>query len=223
MEKQEYVDVRVLWRALFRPRFEELRRAGCALRSRAGACGCKSFGKCRTKKTQGVCVMWGASNASTHNQDEHNSTHTHTHTVLHVSVKWPGAISYFASPANGTHRRLHDVCRCVYERGVAHIDRLPITHSRLILIRPPLIITVRSTAVKASASSPLQHGMRLDSALPAQIKGFIAKERPNFTGMLVAPTKNARIPRPCPQSVTSCCWVHPTQKQSWLEKESDEG
>ena len=37
------------------------------------------------------------------------------------------------------------------------------THSRRILTRPPLIITVRSTAVKASAGSPLQHGMRLDS------------------------------------------------------------
>jgi hypothetical protein len=98
------------------------------------------------------------------------------------------------SPANGTHRRLHDVCRCVYERGVAHIDRLPITHSRLILIRPPLIITVRSTAVKASAGSPLQHGMRLDSFCAACTNhGFYCKKSdPISRGCLcVAPTQNA--------------------------------
>jgi len=79
------------------------------------------------------------------------------------------------------------------------------THSRRILTRPPLIITVRSTAVKASAGSPLQHGMRLDSCAACTNQRFYCKKSTQFRGDACRPTQNARIPRPCPQSVASCC------------------
>jgi len=82
-------------------------------RAQAGACGCKCFGKCRTKKTQGVCVMWGASTASTHNQDEHYNAHTHAYSATRFcQMAWCNLL-FCTICVTCTHRRLHDVCCCV--------------------------------------------------------------------------------------------------------------
>ena len=134
----------------------------------------------------------------THNQ-HYNA---HTHTVLRVSVKWPHIVQSPISHHSTAHTGDYTMCAAAYSGGwhtsIGFHNTLA-THSYK---TPPSLF--RSNAVKASAGSPW-HAIGLLRCLHKS-RVLLQKSDPISRGCLcVAPTQNARIPRPCPQSVASCC------------------